>query len=106
MNLISILPLLKFKVKEKSMIPLLNPEDEVIVWKLSKLKIGDIAVLKKNKKFYIKRVSKIKDDSTSSRFRGASKYFLEGDNEKESIDSRKFGWVFKKDIIGKAIYRI
>lgn len=96
MNLISILPLLKFKVKEKSMIPLLNPEDEVIVWKLSKLKIGDIAVLKKNKKFYIKRVSKIKDD----------KYFLLGDNEKESVDSRKFGWVFKKDIIGKMILKI
>ena len=96
MNLISILPLLKFKVKEKSMIPFLKPGDEVIAWRFSKSKIRDVAVFKKDKGFYIKRVSKIKD----------GKYFFLGDNEKESIDSRKFGWVFKKDIIGKAIYRI
>ena len=78
------------------MIPFLNPGDEVIVWKHSKPKIGDATVFKKNNKFYIKRVKKIEN----------GKYFVLGDNEKESIDSRKFGWIDKKDIIGKVIYKI
>jgi len=78
------------------MTPFLNPGDEVITWKYSKPKIGDVTVFKKNNKFYIKRVKKNEN----------GKYFVLGDNEKESIDSRKFGWIDKKDIIGKVIYKI
>ena len=95
-KLSSFFPILKFKVKEKSMTPFLNPGDEVITWKYSKPKIGDVTVFKKNNKFYIKRVKKNEN----------GKYFVLGDNEKESIDSRKFGWIDKKDIIGKVIYKI
>jgi len=45
-------------------------------------------------KFLIKRISKIDGE----------KYFVSGDNKKDSMDSRRFGWILKKDIIGKVIY--
>lgn len=77
------------------MVPFLKPGDEVLIWKFLKPKIKNVVVFKRDNKFYIKRVSRIKDD----------KYFVLGDNEKESIDSRKFGWIDKKDIIGKIVYK-
>ena len=47
-------------------------------------------------RFFIKRITKIDGE----------KYFVSGDNEKDSMDSRRFGWIEKKDILGKVIYRI
>ena len=78
------------------MFPFLNPGDTVVVSKFGKIKIKDVVVFKINKLKYIKRIEENKN----------KKYFVIGDNKKESIDSRKFGWIEKKDIIGKVIYRI
>ena len=58
-------------------------------------KVGDLVVLKKEK-YIIKRIKKIDGD----------RFFVEGDNKKESIDSRSFGWISRKDIVGKVIYKI
>ena len=44
-------------------------------------------------KILIKRITK----------KSGTKYFVEGDNKVASTDSRVFGWVGKRDIIGKAI---
>jgi type IV secretory pathway protease TraF len=33
-----------------------------------------------------------------------NKYFLTGDNSKDSFDSRSFGSISKSDILGKVIY--
>ena len=57
----------------------------------SKPKIGDVVAFRYQNKHFIKRISKIKDDS----------YFLEGDNKEDSLDSRKIGWAKREDIIGK-----
>lgn len=32
------------------------------------------------------------------------KYFVVGDNKRKSTDSRKFGWILEKDILGKVLY--
>ena len=62
----------------------------------SKPKNGDIVAFKKAEKVFIKRIIKMDGD----------KYFVSGDNKKDSLDSRKFGWVSKKEIVGKVILKI
>lgn len=56
-------------------------------------KSGDIVAFKKENKVLVKRIKKIRDD----------KYYLIGDNEKDSLDSEEFGWIPKDKIIGKVI---
>ncbi len=83
------------------MSPTFKSSDIVLVNRLSYIgkvpKVGDIVALKdpRDKKILIKRISKIKNN----------KYFVSGDNKSESTDSRAFGWVTKKDIIGKVILK-
>ncbi len=92
-------PILKFEVQEDSMSPTLKPNDVVLVYKFSKIKIGDLVVFKNpedQKMFLIKRVKKIK----------AGKYFMIGDNLKVSRDSRHLGLIGKRDILGKVILTI
>lgn len=54
------------------------------------IKVGDIIVFKRDGYAVIKRVTKI--------FRNA--YFVIGDNKKHSIDSRQYGSILYKDVIG------
>lgn len=61
---------------------------------LSKPKIGDVIVLKHGK-YIIKRIKAIRGD----------KIFVVGDNTKETTDSRNFGWINKKEIVGKVIFK-
>ena len=66
----------------------------IIYW-FKKPKIGDIVAVRKEGKVFIKRITKIKEKA----------YFLEGDNKQDSLDSRKFGYLLSKNIIGKVIYK-
>ncbi|MDO8637943.1 MAG: S26 family signal peptidase, partial [Candidatus Daviesbacteria bacterium] len=59
-----------------------------------KLKVGDLVVFKKDRKEMVKRIQKIDDRCI----------FVIGDNPKESTDSRHFGWIDKKEIMGKIIW--
>lgn len=78
--------------------PNLKPGDLVLVETISKLfgtyKEKDIVVFRKENKILIKKIQNIHD----------RKYFVVGDNVLESKDSRHFGWVDKKYIIGKVFY--
>lgn len=56
-------------------------------------KVGDMVVVKVGRKEVLKRIQKISD----------REYFVTGDNEKDSLDSRKFGPIDKSEIIGKVI---
>ncbi len=60
--------------------------------------IQDVVALKdpRDGKILIKRIVKIKN----------KKYFVMGDNKSESTDSRAFGWITKKDIIGKVVHQL
>lgn len=95
----SFLPFFKFKIEGNSMYPTFKSGDAVLINKLAYFfgipKIGDIVVLKRQK-YIIKRIVKVK----------GRKVFIIGDNKKESTDSRNFGWVEKKEIVGKVIYKI
>lgn len=89
--------LVRFTIIGHSMEPVLKNGSTVIASSLPYLfrkpKINDIIVIKhpKSKKILVKRLIKIEK----------SEYFVAGDNRLDSIDSKNFGLVRKKDIIGK-----
>jgi signal peptidase I len=60
-------------------------------------KVNEIVVFKSpSGQIMLKQITKVDND----------KYFLEGNNKEDSLDSRQFGWVTKKQILGKMIYKI
>lgn len=77
------------------MLPTLKPNQEIIVSNLPYLffepKVNELIAFKNGDQFIIKRINKAK----------AGEYFVKGDNEK---DSKDFGWIERKKIIGKVIY--
>lgn len=78
------------------MLPTLKPGQDVLVWCwFLNPKVGDIMAIKVNDKEMIKRIGQITSDRN---------IFVQGDNEKESTDSRNFGWIKKSEIIGKVIW--
>ena len=90
----------RFRVTGKSMLPLLKPDDEVLVdykaYKKNSPQLEDIVVAKhpyQNNLKLIKRVKRV----------GNNSYFLQGDNEDYSTDSRHFGEITLKEILGKVI---
>jgi len=99
-NLLTNFPIRRFKIKNQSMVPYLHEHDEVITipYFLLKPKTGDVIVFKHIVPPFIfcKRIKKIVGDGV----------WVEGENKKISIDSRKFGFVDKKNIIGKVVMKI
>lgn len=88
----------EYRVEGDSMLPSLKDGDKVLVRPPKHLQSGDIVVA--NHPFrnttIIKRIREI---STSG------KLFLRGDNPDESTDSRTFGEIDRKEVLGKAICR-
>ncbi len=90
----------KFRIYGHSMTPFLKDGDLIIIsyvpFLFKKPKIKDVVAISYNKKIIIKRIKQIQEN----------KYFIEGDNKKDSLDSRSFGYVLSKDILGKFIFRL
>ncbi len=91
------------KVKGDSMYPTISEGSIVFVSFIKYLftnpKVGDIIVVKTNKFNNIpilKRVSDIKNNE----------YYILGDNLNDSLDSRKFGYIRKQDIVGKVLFSL
>lgn len=82
------------------MAPEFSEDDSVLVSSIpllfGKPKKGDVVVFEKFNRTYIKRIGKIKDE----------KYFLMGDNKKDSQDSRRFGSVNREQIKGKVLFKL
>jgi len=80
--------------------PTLINGSEVLVssipYLLTEPNASDIVLFQKDNEGFIKRIKKKK----------GKKYFLLGDNKKDSLDSHSLGWVDKKDIIGKVVYKL
>lgn len=77
------------------MLPILKAGQEVLIWCwFYEPKVGDIVVVSKNSKDMIKRIQKV----------FGRKYFVQGDNKRESTDSRSFGLIDKSEIIGKVVF--
>lgn len=89
-----------FKIHGHSMEPTIKNGESVLASNIPyvflKPKVGDIVVFKKEEKIFIKRIVKIDKDH----------YFVRGDDKKDSMDSRGFGWVERKEIVGKVVYRL
>jgi len=59
-------------------------------------KINDIVTFKENKgKILIKRIKEVKNGN----------FFVRGDNKGDSFDSKDFGFISKRQIVGKLIYK-
>lgn len=91
----------KYKISGHSMEPIFKNGDTILVSGLLYLfknpKINDIVAFKeKNGKILVKRIKEIKD----------GKFFACGDNKKDSLDSKDFGFISKEFIIGKLIYKL
>ena len=80
--------------------PYLEEKDEVITlpYFFKQPKVGDVIVFKHIVPPFIfcKRIKKIIRDEI----------WVEGENRKRSIDSRKFGFIKRKNIIGKVIIKL
>lgn len=88
-------PIQRFTVSGNSMLPTLKHGQDVLVWCwFYQPKAGDIIVIKKNGKEMVKRIQRV----------SGRKYFVVGDNKKDSTDSRKFGLIDKSEIAGKVIF--
>lgn len=70
--------------------------DVVLAWRLVFiLKKNDVVILThpQTKRLLIKRIQEKRGNT----------YFVIGDNENHSTDSRHFGWVARRHIIGKVV---
>lgn len=89
-----------FKVIGHSMEPKIEHGDIVlasnIFYLFKKPRINDIVSFRKKDKILLKRITRIDE----------GKYFLEGDNKNDSLDSRKFGHISKEQILGKVVIKI
>ena len=90
----------RFIISGHSMEPTLQQGQNVLVSSIPYLfvkpKIDDMVLIRhEENRFLIKRITKIDGE----------KYFVGGDNKKDSMDSRRFGWILKKDIVGKVVYK-
>jgi len=94
--------LARFKIIGHSMEPQIEDGQSVLVSSISYLfktpKINDIVAFKdiRNTQVLIKRITKIKN----------GKYFVLGDNKRDSLDSRKLGFISKDKIIGEVILNL
>jgi nickel-type superoxide dismutase maturation protease len=89
-----------FRIEGDSMHPTLKEGDLVLINPQAELKVGDIVVARHPFKKSVNIIKRIAD------IMPGEKYILLSDNPEESSDSRQFGAIAAKDIIGKAEARI
>jgi nickel-type superoxide dismutase maturation protease len=96
---LSMFPLARFRVEERSMSPALDPGDYVIVntWAYRRREpgVGDLVVLQdpqREGRFLCKRIAEVE---------ASGLYIVRGDNDAASRDSRSFGPVPRRLILGK-----
>jgi len=101
-------PISRYIVEGPSMEPAYHPGDRLIVNRLAYVRhapaYGDVVVLRDpddDARLLIKRIAASPDGGVS----GPSRVWVLGDNADESRDSRSFGSVDRRSIVGKAWLR-
>lgn len=91
-------PFSRYKVYGHSMLPALKFGQDILCFNwaylFSQPKVGDVVVINHQGREIVKRVQMSSDRGT----------FVLGDNHNESMDSRNFGPVKNRDILGKVIW--
>jgi nickel-type superoxide dismutase maturation protease len=87
------------RVEGESMIPAYKSGVVVLALKLlpkskKKLRVGDVVIFSHNGIEKLKRVARVSEQG----------YFMEGDNEMASTDSRSFGIINPDDVIGRILF--
>lgn len=67
----------------------------VFAWRFLRPRVGDVVIVRHHRLEIIKRVDQIKEDAV----------YLLGDNPAESTDSRQFGWLPMRAVIGVVLGR-
>jgi nickel-type superoxide dismutase maturation protease len=89
-----------FLIEGDSMLPTLKSGEVILINPRADLCVGDIVLARHPYKKSVKMVKRIEQILPDER------YFLIGDNPAASTDSRTFGAVSLKYILGKAVARI
>lgn len=76
------------RVVGESMLPALRPGAIVVGWRFKRPTAGSIVIARHQGKEIIKRVAQQRSDS----------YYLLGDNQPRSTDSRTYGWLNRRAI--------
>jgi nickel-type superoxide dismutase maturation protease len=89
------LPWLRVAVRGPSMLPTLAPGEWLLVRRTSSPRAGCVAVVRLGGRLVVKRVVR----------RGAEGWWVVGDNEAASDDSRTYGAVPDADVVGEVRWR-
>ncbi len=102
-----------FIVNGASMVPTFENGDYLIVdeltYRFRHPSHGEVIIFRYPKdpsKFFIKRIIGLPGETVDGTTLGADQYFVEGDNRDASSDSRIWGAVPQKNIIGRPIVRL
>lgn len=92
-------PFSRFVISGSSMYPTFKEGENIVsfnwFYHFYSPKVGDVVVFKKEDRYFVKRVAKIKN----------RQIFVIGDNRQESLDSRKFGLLDIKELTGRVILK-
>ena len=89
-----------FLIQGDSMLPFLKDGDLVLIDPYAKPQIDDVVLARHPFKKSVRIIKRVRGISPEGR------YFLVGDNAEGSTDSRSFGAIQAKDILGKAVSRL
>ncbi len=78
------------------MLPYFKPGNYALFCRVKIYEVGDIVLISHDNLDKVKRINNIDNDN----------YFVIGDNQGMSTDSRHFGAISKKHIIGKLIWPV
>jgi len=97
--LASLLPVQRFRIVDTSMQPCLHPGDRVLVWRWGRVRPGQLVVFRDPEapsEYRIKRVAGMNR---------AGEVDVRGDNVNVSRDSRHFGPLPRRLVVGRAVFR-
>jgi nickel-type superoxide dismutase maturation protease len=89
-----------FVIDGDSMLPTLKPGERVLIDPGGPFEVGAVVLARHPFRRGLRIVKRIREITPEGR------YFLVGDNAPESTDSRSFGTLAAKDILGRAVCRV